>query len=230
MELTGQERIAAPRAHVWQALNDPEILKACIPGCESIELLSPTEMKARVALKLGPIKASFSGQVTLSRHRPAQRLHHFRRRQRRVGRRRQGQRSCQADRGCRRHCARLQCQLPGQRQDRPARRAAGRFRRTETGRRFLREVERAGGADSPNDRTAGATRPGAVVTQRPRERTGHRILVALADRVRGGHISPGCLDLVQLLTLLCAERGPSLSPERCNANLSRILASEAESK
>ncbi|MBA4099776.1 MAG: carbon monoxide dehydrogenase [Rhodospirillum sp.] len=66
MELTGQERIAAPRAHVWQALNDPEILKACIPGCESIELLSPTEMKARVALKLGPIKASFSGQVILS--------------------------------------------------------------------------------------------------------------------------------------------------------------------
>src|SRR5687768_10064744 len=66
MELTGQERIAAPRARVWQALNDPEILKACIPGCESIEMLSPTEMKARVALKLGPIKASFSGQVTLS--------------------------------------------------------------------------------------------------------------------------------------------------------------------
>lgn len=66
MELTGQERIAAPRAHVWQALNDPEILKACIPGCESIEMLSPTEMKARVALKLGPVKASFSGQVTLS--------------------------------------------------------------------------------------------------------------------------------------------------------------------
>lgn len=66
MELTGQERIAAPRAQVWQALNDPEILKACIPGCESIEMLSPTEMKARVALKLGPVKASFSGQVTLS--------------------------------------------------------------------------------------------------------------------------------------------------------------------
>jgi uncharacterized protein len=66
MELTGQERIAAPRAQVWQALNDPEILKACIPGCESIEMLSPTEMKARVALKLGPIKANFAGQVTLS--------------------------------------------------------------------------------------------------------------------------------------------------------------------
>src|SRR5262245_63389507 len=66
MELTGQERIAAPRPQVWQALNDPEILKACIPGCESIELMSPTEMKARITLKLGPIKASFSGQVTFS--------------------------------------------------------------------------------------------------------------------------------------------------------------------
>lgn len=66
MELTGQERIAAPRVQVWQALNDPEILKACIPGCENIELTSPTEMKARITLKLGPIKASFSGRVTLS--------------------------------------------------------------------------------------------------------------------------------------------------------------------
>ncbi|HEV8389829.1 MAG TPA: carbon monoxide dehydrogenase subunit G [Dongiaceae bacterium] len=66
MELTGQERIAAPRARVWEALNNPEVLKACIPGCESIEMLSPTEMKARVALKLGPIKANFSGQVILS--------------------------------------------------------------------------------------------------------------------------------------------------------------------
>ena len=66
MELTGQERIAAPRLQVWDALNDPEILKACIPGCESIELMSPTEMKARIILKLGPIRASFSGQVTFS--------------------------------------------------------------------------------------------------------------------------------------------------------------------
>lgn len=66
MELTGQERIAASRAQVWLALNDPEILKACIPGCESVELMSPTEMKARITVKLGPIKASFSGQVTLS--------------------------------------------------------------------------------------------------------------------------------------------------------------------
>jgi carbon monoxide dehydrogenase subunit G len=66
MQLTGTERIQAPRAIVWQALNDPEILKNCIPGCESIELTSPTEMKARVGLRLGPIKANFEGKVTLS--------------------------------------------------------------------------------------------------------------------------------------------------------------------
>jgi len=66
MELTGTERIQAPREAVWQALNDPEVLKACIPGCESIEMLSPTEMKARVGLRLGPIKANFEGKVTLS--------------------------------------------------------------------------------------------------------------------------------------------------------------------
>ncbi len=66
MQLTGTERIQAPRAAVWRALNDPEILKDCIPGCESIELLSPTEMKARVGLRLGPIKANFEGRVTLS--------------------------------------------------------------------------------------------------------------------------------------------------------------------
>ncbi len=66
MQLTGTERIQAPRAIVWQALNDPEILKNCIPGCESIEVTSPSEMKARVGLRLGPIKANFEGKVTLS--------------------------------------------------------------------------------------------------------------------------------------------------------------------
>ena len=66
MEMKGEQLVPASQADTWAALNDPEILKACIPGCESIEMLSPTEMKARVALKLGPIKASFAGQVTLS--------------------------------------------------------------------------------------------------------------------------------------------------------------------
>lgn len=66
MDMTGERLIAAPRQAVWTALNDPEILRACIPGCESIEKLSDTEMKAVVAVKLGPISARFNGKVDLT--------------------------------------------------------------------------------------------------------------------------------------------------------------------
>ena len=65
VELEGQERIAAPVQTVWEALNDPEILRACIPGCETLEKKSDTEMEAVVALKIGPIKARFNGDVEL---------------------------------------------------------------------------------------------------------------------------------------------------------------------
>ncbi len=66
MEMTGEYRIAAPRDRVWQALNDPAVLQASIPGCDSIEKLSDTELTARVSLAVGPVKAKFSGKVTLS--------------------------------------------------------------------------------------------------------------------------------------------------------------------
>ncbi|HUL05631.1 MAG TPA: carbon monoxide dehydrogenase subunit G [Candidatus Acidoferrum sp.] len=66
MDLTGEYRIPAPREAVWKALNDPEILKQAIPGCDSIEKLSDTEMTAKVTARVGPVKASFSGKVTLS--------------------------------------------------------------------------------------------------------------------------------------------------------------------
>ena len=66
MDLTGEYRIPAPRDAVWQALNDPDVLKQCIPGCESIEKLSDTEMTARVTARVGPVKATFNGKVTLS--------------------------------------------------------------------------------------------------------------------------------------------------------------------
>ena len=66
MELTGEYRIPAPREAVWKALNDPEILKQSIPGCEEIRKLSDTEMTAKVTARVGPVKASFSGKVTLS--------------------------------------------------------------------------------------------------------------------------------------------------------------------
>ena len=129
MELTGQERIAAPRAQVWQALNDPEILKACIPGCESIELTSPTEMQARITLRLGPIKASFSGQVISQQRRSAQRLHDFRRRFGRVGWRRQRQCRRTPGRGRRRQRPHLPHHVAGDRQDRPAGRPTRAIRR-----------------------------------------------------------------------------------------------------
>lgn len=66
MDMTGERQIDATRETIWAALNDPEVLKACIPGCESIEKLSDTEMKATVAVKLGPISARFTGKVDLS--------------------------------------------------------------------------------------------------------------------------------------------------------------------
>jgi uncharacterized protein len=66
MDMTGERRIEAPRQTVWQALNDPVVLKASIPGCESLEKLSDTDMKATAAVKIGPISARFSGAVHLS--------------------------------------------------------------------------------------------------------------------------------------------------------------------
>jgi len=66
MDMSGSQRIEASREKVWEGLNNPEILKQCIPGCEAIELVSPTEMTAKAVLKIGPVKASFNGKVTLS--------------------------------------------------------------------------------------------------------------------------------------------------------------------
>jgi carbon monoxide dehydrogenase subunit G len=71
MDMTGERRIAAPRQAVWQALNDPVVLKASIPGCESLEKLTDTEMKATAAVRIGPISARFNGTVHLSDLDPA---------------------------------------------------------------------------------------------------------------------------------------------------------------
>ena len=66
MDVTGEFRIEAPRARVWRGLNDTEVLKQCIPGCREIERLSETELEATAVLKVGPVKATFKGKVTLS--------------------------------------------------------------------------------------------------------------------------------------------------------------------
>ena len=66
MRMDETQRVPAPQAKVWAALNDPEILKACIPGCERLEMTSPTDMTAAVVVRVGPVKAQFSGKVTLT--------------------------------------------------------------------------------------------------------------------------------------------------------------------
>jgi len=66
MEMSGERMIEAPRRRVWVALNDPEVLKACIPGCDEIEKISDTEMTAKVTQKVGPVKAKFTGRIELS--------------------------------------------------------------------------------------------------------------------------------------------------------------------
>jgi carbon monoxide dehydrogenase subunit G len=66
MDMTGEYHIPAPRQRVWEGLNDPDILKECIPGCQSIEKISDVEFAARVVAKVGPVKATFGGKVTLS--------------------------------------------------------------------------------------------------------------------------------------------------------------------
>ena len=66
MDMTGERRIPAPREKVWDALNDPEVLKACIPGCQSLEKVSENELRATAAVRIGPINARFNGKVQLS--------------------------------------------------------------------------------------------------------------------------------------------------------------------
>ena len=66
MQMTGERRIAARREAVWAALNDPQVLKACIPGCQSLEKTDETHMSAIATIRVGPISARFTGDVTLS--------------------------------------------------------------------------------------------------------------------------------------------------------------------
>ncbi|MDX8498293.1 carbon monoxide dehydrogenase subunit G [Mesorhizobium sp. VK4C] len=68
--IEGEERIAAPVEKVWEALNDPDILKDAIPGCQALEKKSNTELAATVVLKIGPIKATFNGEVALKNLKP----------------------------------------------------------------------------------------------------------------------------------------------------------------
>ena len=66
MDMRGEYRIAAPREEVWRALNDPDVLRRSIPGCQEIEKITDTHFTAKVTAKVGPVKAKFVGAVSLS--------------------------------------------------------------------------------------------------------------------------------------------------------------------
>lgn len=66
MNIAGENTIPAPRQSVWEALNDPDILAQCIPGCEALELVEENRFSATVTNRIGPVTAKFSGEVQLS--------------------------------------------------------------------------------------------------------------------------------------------------------------------
>jgi carbon monoxide dehydrogenase subunit G len=66
MTMQGEVMLPASRATVWSALNDSEVLKACIPGCQELEKIGDTEFRATAKVAVGPVKATFKGGVTLS--------------------------------------------------------------------------------------------------------------------------------------------------------------------
>jgi len=72
MEMTGEQLVPAPQAETWAALNDPEILKACVPGCESIEKSGDNAYAVQMTARVGPVSAKFKGRMTLSNIKPPQ--------------------------------------------------------------------------------------------------------------------------------------------------------------
>ena len=75
MQMTATYAIAAPRAAVWAALNDPELMRRCIPGCEAMVRTSETAFEAHIKLKLGPLVARIKGDITLSDLNPPESYH-----------------------------------------------------------------------------------------------------------------------------------------------------------
>ena len=70
MEMTGEQVVPAPQQETWNALNDPQVLKACVPGCESIEKSGDNEYQVLMVARVGPVSAKFKGKLTLSDIKP----------------------------------------------------------------------------------------------------------------------------------------------------------------
>ena len=70
MEMTGEQLVRASQQDTWNALNDPEVLKACIPGCESINRVNDNEYNVAMTARVGPVSAKFRGRLSLSDIKP----------------------------------------------------------------------------------------------------------------------------------------------------------------
>ncbi len=70
MEINGSQSIGAPRQKVWDALNDPAVLRQCLPGCESVERVSPEEFSVVMAAAIGPLRARFNGKLRMTQAEP----------------------------------------------------------------------------------------------------------------------------------------------------------------
>ena len=70
MDMQGNRPLGVTQQQAWEALNNPEVLKACIPGCDKIEAVSPEQFVIGMAIKIGPVSAKFSGKITLSEMNP----------------------------------------------------------------------------------------------------------------------------------------------------------------
>lgn len=74
MKIEGAFRVAAPRLEVWRRITDPGLMAACVPGCQAIERLSPTRYMTKVAVGIGPIKATFNLLVEVTKEEPPERV------------------------------------------------------------------------------------------------------------------------------------------------------------
>ena len=154
MVMTGEVQLPASREVVWAKLNDAEVLKACIPGCEELNKLSDTEMTAVATTKIGPVKARFKGKVHLTDLDPPNGYKISGEGDGGVAGFAKGGATVALTRKGRRHAAHLQRGGADRRQARPARPAPGQWRRQEDRRRLLQEFRRQcrRRADPPNHR------------------------------------------------------------------------------
>ena len=144
MTMNGEVQLAAPREAVWEKLNDPEVLKACIPGCEELEKTDDGGFRATAKMKVGPVSARFKGKVTLSDLDPPNGYKISGEGEGGVAGFAKGGAVGQARGEGRRHAALLRCRGADRRQAGAARPAPDQRRRQETGRRIFREFRQGG--------------------------------------------------------------------------------------